>query len=111
MEAAETPLEGEAADEQVERHDEIVLEGDGQLSLTIGGKKPNVSKVLLRGGQIPFTGEARKGDHLALRVECVVGEIHVIDKIDSGTRDVVETVRKHVLKVEGVELVGKLGEA
>lgn len=108
MEAAATPLEGEAGDGP-DLHDEVVLEGDGQLTLAIGGRKPNVSKVVLRGGQIPFNGEAKKGDHVALRVECVVGEIHVIDKIDSQTREVVETIRKHVLKVEGAQIVGKLG--
>lgn len=104
--AADVPLEGEGDGEDQVVHDEIVIEGDGQLSLTIGGKRPNVSKVVIRGGQIPFRGEARKGDHVSLRLECRVAEVHVIDKIDSKTREVVETVRKHVLKSEGVELLG-----
>ena len=109
--AADAPLEGEDPEEEVDRREEVVLEGDGQLTLSIGGKKPNLSKVVLRGGQIPFNGEAKKGDHVTLRVECVVGEIHLIDRRDSKTGDITDTTRKHVLKVKGASIVGKLGEA
>lgn len=100
--AGDVDLEGEG-DEHVEERAELVIEGDGQLSLAVGGKNPTVSKIILRGGQIPFTGQLRKGEHLALRVELRCAEVHLIDKIDSTTREVTETVRKHVLKVEGAE--------
>jgi len=101
--APDPPLPGE--DEELELHDELLIEGDGQLSLTIGGKKPTVSKMVIRGGQIPFSGEAKKGDHLTLRIRGRVAAIHVTDTIDVKTRDVVETTRKHVLRIEGAELL------
>jgi hypothetical protein len=44
-------------------------------------------------------------------VECVVGEIHLIDTRDGKTGEIVETTRKHVLKVRGAQIVGKLGDA
>lgn len=115
MEAAEHPgdLPGdpEPGDDDADRREEVVLEGDGQLSLSVGGKSPNVSQVVLRGGQIPFNGQAKKGDRVTMEVECVVGEIHLIDVRDSKTREIVETRRKHVLKVQGARIVSKLGSA
>jgi len=97
-------LEGEG-DDAVSTHDEVVIEGDGQLSLTIGGKKPTVSKVVIRGGAVAMEGQLQKGEHVTLELEVVVAEVHVIDKRDSQTREVVETVRKHVLKTEGARRI------
>lgn len=114
MEAAastDPPMPGEDPDEEPDRREEVVLEGDGQLSLAVGGKSPNVSRVVLRGGQIPFNGQAKKGDRITLEVECVVGEIHLIDYRDSKTAEITETVRKHVLKVRGAQIKSKLGSA
>lgn len=96
----EEQLEGE---EGVETHAEVVIPGDGQITLAIGGKNPNVSKILIRGGQIPFEGQMKKGEHVTMELELRCAEVHVIDKIDSTTREVTETVRKHVLKVEGAK--------
>lgn len=98
------PLEGEG-DDAVETHEAVVIPGDGQLSLSVGGEKPTVSKILIRGGQIPFTGQMKKGEHVTITMELRCAEVHLIDKIDSNTREVTETVRKHVLKVEGAQKV------
>ena len=110
--AGEAPIPGDPdPEEEVERREEVVLEGDGQLTLAVGGRQPNISKVVLRGGQIPFNGQAKKGARLTLEVECVVGEIHLIDTRDSKTQEIVETTRKHVLKVRGARIVKGLESA
>ena len=106
MDVPVVPLEGEG-EEGVELHVEPLLEGDGQLTLGIGGHAPTTSTVRMAGGQIPFTGQMKKGDFTTLRVECRCSEIHVIDTVDVKTREIVKTNRKHVLRVEGVEIVSE----
>lgn len=102
----EVPLEGEG-DDAVDTHDAVVIPGDGQLSLVVGGDKPTASKILIRGGQIPFEGQMRKGDRVTITMELRCAEVHLIDSIDSTTREVTQTTRKHVLKVESASKVGE----
>lgn len=97
-------LEGED-DEQVDSRERIVIEGDGQLTLAVGGKNPTQSKILVRGGQIPFEGQLKKGEYVDVVLHLRCAEVHLIDKIDSKTGDVVDVTRKHVLKVEGARKV------
>ena len=103
----EPDLEGEGDDEAAEIHDEVMIAGDGQLTLAIGGKTPTDSKVVIRGGAIALEGQFKKGESVALILELRCAEVHVIDKIDTSTREVTGTTRKHVLKVEGVRRVGQ----
>ena len=100
----EVPLEGEG-DDSVETHEEVRIPGDGQLSLSVGGEKPTASKILIRGGQIPFDGQMKKGDRVTITMELRCAEVHLIDTIDTSTREVTQTTRKHVLKVESTQKV------
>jgi hypothetical protein len=99
-------LEGEDAQEQA--IPELEVEGDGQLSLKIGGRKPDSAEVKLRGGSIKVPkGQYEKGDVLNFLVKVRCTEIHAVDKIDNSTGEVVETVRRQIFKIQGVERVGK----
>lgn len=99
-------LEGQEAEEQA--IPELEVEGEGQLSLKIGGRKPDSSEVKLRGGSIKVPkGQYEKGDVLNFLVKVRCTEIHAVDKMDNSTGDVVETVRRQIFKIQGVERVGK----
>jgi len=93
---------GEAAGQSIEdvaeeREPEPPLEGDWQLSLIAGGEAPTSASIHLRGGSMPLEGAFEKGQHVRLIVECVVAEVHFIDKADKWG-NVVSTERKHVAK-------------
>lgn len=96
----DVPLEGEQEQEQVVRR-RVVIEGDGQLSLAVGGKKPTDSEVKITGGSIGYEGQLQKGETIALVVHARVSKVEFVDKIDSKTGDVVQTIRRHGLRIEG----------
>lgn len=91
--------------DQIDREEMVLFVSDGKLSGTVGGKKPTDSKFRITGGAIELAGQFDKGDRVRLTVDCRVGGVHVDDRIDPQTREVIATTRKHVLKIEGVELV------
>ena len=98
-------LEGEGNDEQA--IPELVVEGDGQLTLKVGGRKPDKSTVKLRGGSISIPrGQFEKGDTVNLLVKVTCSEVHLVDKRDNTTGEVVETERRQIMKITGVERVG-----
>jgi hypothetical protein len=100
----EEPLEGETPEEQ--GLPPIELEGEGQLSLEVGGNVPDKATVKLRGGSIAVPrGEYKKGDIVNLAVKAQVCEIHFVDKRDGQTGEITQTERRQVLKVVGVEKV------
>lgn len=103
--AHEPDLEGSGPDEQAVPA--LVIEGSGQLGLKIGGSKPDTSQVKLQGGSINLgSTHFEKGEYVNLVVKARVAAIEIVDKIDRSTGDVVETVRRHKLRVEYVEKVG-----
>ena len=84
----------------------LTMEGEGQLSLDVGGEKPNISQVKMRGASIELPdGQFKKGQRVSLAIEGRVAKIEFEDKIDPQTGDVVSTVRRHHIRVEGVEQV------
>ena len=83
----------------------VLFAGDGKLTGNVGGKKPTDSKFRITGGAVELTGQFAKGDRVRLTVDCRVGGVHVDDRIDPQTCEVIATTRKHVLKIEGVDLV------
>ena len=85
--------------------DAIILNVGGQLSLSVGGKPPTDSKFRIQGGAIDLEGQLKKGERITLELDCVVGGVHVDDRIDPQTRAVAGTTRKHFLKIEGVRRV------
>lgn len=104
--AAGFPGEGEP-EEDPPAIPELVIEGARQLSMKVGGSKPDESLVKMRGGSIAVGngGEFEKGSLVDLTVRCRVQEVHFVDKVDKQTGEIVGTVRRHILKPERVEKV------
>lgn len=97
-------LEGEHPEEQARIA--IQLPGDGQLSLQVGGNKPDKATVKLRGGSIEVPdGQYKKGDLVNLLIKVQCAEVHFVDKIDNSTGEIVGTERRQIFKVKGVERV------
>lgn len=100
----EGPLEGEHPDEQA--RPALQLPGNGQLSLQVGGSKPDKATVKLRGGSIEVPeGEYKKGESVNLLIKVQCAEIHFVDKIDNSTGEIVGTERRQIFKIKGVERV------
>lgn len=78
---------------------ELVVEGSGQLSLAVGGKKPTGSGLRLTGGKVDVDGQFQKGETIVLRVTAVVGEVAFIDKTDSKTGQVVGCERRQKARI------------
>lgn len=99
----EVKLEGEDDDDEAAVLPEMKLDLGNEITLTVGGKKPTGSVVVLRGGRIPLEGQMKKGEliDLRLRVRCV--DIQFPDKIDSKTGEVTETNRVHVVKATQIQ--------
>lgn len=97
-------LEGSGPDEQAPPP--IEIDGSGQLSMKVGGEKPETAQVKLQGGSIHLReGQFDKGEYVNLAVKARCAEVHFIDKIDKSTGEVVDTIRRHKLKIEHVEKV------
>lgn len=73
------------------------MQGDYQLSLLVGGREPESSSIHLRGGALPLEGQFEKGDRVRIVVECVVAEVHFIDRLDDHG-NVIGSERKHVAR-------------
>lgn len=109
MEAATAPPAapdhpGESPDEQP--IPDVELEGDGQLTLGVGGEKPTKATVKLRNRSIGIpVGQYQKGDvvDLLLTVRCDV--VALIDKHDESTGQITEIERRHGFSVTNVERV------
>lgn len=100
----EPDLEGAEAEEQA--RPELEIEASGQLSIKVGGEKPDTAQVRLQGGSIQLReGQFEKGEYVNLVVKARCAEVHFVDKIDKATGDVVEVIRRHKLKIEHVEKV------
>lgn len=105
--APESPPEPEGPEAETTPDDEITLtvEGDRQLSLAIGGSKPEKSTIKLTGGAFEVRGEFAKGARARFVVEGPISEVGAVDLMDRQTGTVTGTVRKHVLKIDSVERV------
>lgn len=101
------PLDGEDPDEQAPPAiPPLIIDGDGQLTLTIGGEKPTKATVKLRGGKIDVaSGDLDKGAIVDLVLKAQVAEVHIVDKRDGQTGEVTEVERRHILKPVSVERI------
>lgn len=101
------PLDGEEADEQAPPViPPLVIEGDGQLTLSVGGEKPTMATIKLRGGKIEVpSGDLDKGQVVDLVVKAQVAEVHFADTRDGQTGEVTSTDRRHILKPISVERI------
>lgn len=107
--AADLPDDGDAqgAEKEAAQEAGIVLDGDRQLSLTIGGKSPTSSVLKLKGGKLDLEGMFHKGDQLRVVLDLRVGAVKVEDSIDSSSREVKSTLRTHWATIEGVQRVAE----
>jgi hypothetical protein len=101
---ADEAEEGETVAEMAETEpeepaEEPVLGSVAQLSLDVGGDEPTGSVMKVRGDSRPVEGEFAKGDRVRLVAECVIGEIHFVDKLDDSGF-VVQTERRHIARIE-----------
>lgn len=85
--------------------EDLQIDGTGQLSMSVGGKRVTSSEVRLQGGAIKLEGQFEKGERIALEVVVVVGEVHFVDKHDAATGQVVECIRRHKARVSSVSRV------
>lgn len=96
-------------EQQLEDGDEVVqlsIEGDGDLSLTVGGKNADIATISFAGGEITMPkGQFKKGQRVAVLLVGPIAEVHAIDIRDPKTKDVVKVKRKHVLKPDDVRRV------
>ena len=88
-----------------EAPDDLVIDGSGQLSLAVGGKRPTTSSLTLVGGKIDVEGQFEKGEIVVLQVECVVGEIAFKDLTDSKTNQIVGCARRHKARIVGTSII------
>lgn len=80
----------------------IGIEGTGQLSFAVGGKKPDTSKVQLVGRSIELPeGQLEKGAEYTVMMRVRVGSVHFDDKIDPSTEQVTGSTRKHKCRIVG----------
>jgi hypothetical protein len=98
-----THPEGIGEDEAKQRAAQLVgVEGSGQLTFAVGGKKPDTSKVQLVGRSIELPGaQLEKGGEYTIQCRVRVGSVHFDDKIDSQTEQVTGCTRKHKARIVG----------
>lgn len=84
---------------------DVVIAGSGQLSFTVGGKRPTTSGLRLVGGKLDVEGSFTKGETVALRIEAVVGEVAFIDQVDAKTDQVVGCERRHKARIRAVSVI------
>ncbi len=105
-----THPEGIGDDEAKQRAAQMIgLDSAGQLSFSVGGKRPDTSKVQLVGRSIELPGaQMEKGKEYTVQMRIRVGSIHFDDKIDTQTEEVTGCTRKHKARIVGdVQVIGE----
>lgn len=98
-------LEGEHPDEQpAPKAPPIELEGQGQLSLKIGGQVPNKATAKMVGGKIDIPkGEYQPGEVVEAVVRLQVRKVSIVHKVSDG--ETVEVEREHQFRLMQIEKV------
>lgn len=81
---------------------ELLIDGTGQLSFTVGGKRPSGSSIRIVGGKVALEGQFAKGERIGLYVEVEVGEVSFVDERDAKTGQVVGCDRRHKARIAHV---------
>jgi len=99
------PLDGEHGDEQPKpKAPPIELEGQGQLSLKIGGREPDKATAKLVGGKIAIPkGEYQPGEVIEAVVRLRVSKVAITHKVNDG--ETIEVEREHQFKMLQIEKV------
>jgi hypothetical protein len=95
-----------------EGHDEpeevvqLSVEGDGDLTLTVGGSKPDEATLNFGGGEIKMgAGQFKAGQRVAILLVGPIVEVAVRHKRDPKTHDLTNVKRKHLLEPDTVKRV------
>ena len=105
--AAELAAVPEAVAEAAEGKPEPTIEGaNGQLTMAVGGRKPDSSEFKIKGKAVAVEGQFEKGSMVRLEVMVSVNDLHFIDKKDH-TGTVVHTTRRHIANVESVRRIAE----
>lgn len=81
----------------------LEIEGDGQLTLTVGGAKPETSSITLIGGKMDVSGgDFDKGQEVKLLIHGVVAAVTFEDSRDQYG-NISGTERKHKVRPLRVE--------
>lgn len=79
----------------------LVLEAGGQLSWSVGGKRPTQATLSIKG--VPkLNGEFEKGEVIELKLQIQVVSVAFKDEIDKATGQAIDCVRQHVGEVVAV---------
>jgi hypothetical protein len=104
IDAAHAALGTEPQDVYDGDEPDVLIVGSGQLSFSVGGKRPTTSGLRLVGGKLDVEGSFTKGETVVLRVEAVVGEVAFIDQVDAKTDQVVGCERRHKARIRAVSV-------
>lgn len=101
----EERLEGEELGEQAQEPLRLEIPGEGQLTLTVGGAKPDSCTVKLVGGKMDVAdGDFDKGAPINLLIKGVVTEVSFVDRYDQYGQ-IAGTERRHKVRPFEVERV------
>jgi hypothetical protein len=101
----------EGAQDRQEEVTQLSIQGDADLTARVGGRRPDEGVIVLQGGEIKM-GKTQfdKGQRVRIVAEGFIAEVHDKDIRDPKTRQVAQSVKKHVLKVDHMEKVPLLDE-
>lgn len=111
--APDEPLPGDdGAPEGGEEVTQLSIQGDADLSARVGGRRPDEAVIVIQGGEIKMgKSQFDKGQRVRLVVEGYIAEIHDKDIRDPKTRQVAQSIKRHVLKADHLEKVPIVDEA
>lgn len=89
--------------------DEVIqlsIDGDGDLTLTVGGAKPDEASVTFGGGEIKLgKGQFKKGQRVAIMLVGPIVEVGTRDMYDRKTNTVAKVKRKHLMVPDTVRRI------
>jgi hypothetical protein len=89
--------------------DEVIqlsIDGDGDLTLTVGGAKPDEAVLTFGGGEIKLgKGQFKKGQRVAIMLVGPVVEVGNRDMYDRKTNTIAKVKRKHLMVPDTVRRI------
>lgn len=80
----------------------LELDGERELQIKVGGRKPDASVLKLKGGSIDLKGQFDRGDRIVAVATLQVTGNHDDDTIETHTGDVKSTSRKQKATLCGI---------
>lgn len=101
----EVPRDGENPEADAEEDlTQLSIEGDADIKLgSIGGRKPDQSTLIIRGGEIHVGGRLKKGQRVRIVLEGPVTGEHYDDLKDPKTGGIRSTKVKHIMKPDYIQ--------